>query len=379
MSLLYVLIILILSLLYVNKKVIEAQSNTPLYLYLCHLFFTLFYFLYAMKNAADATVYYKEASHSLSNFHHFSTGTNFILFIITPLVKVLGMSLFNIYLLFGFFGYLGHYIFYKLLKLNYLEGRTILSQPLVVVVLYLPGFHFWTAALGKDSLIFVGIMLIYLFLSNIKKYFFQGIIGVVLVVCIRPHILMAMLIAVSVIQVLNFSDGISFQKIGVLALIIVSLMLALPFVQKFIHLDDLSFSEVGDTFDKYNKMGTKKKLVKTSNIDVTNYSLGAKMFTYMFRPIVFEARSVMQIISSIENIVILRVVYLWLRSFKWKLLWYKGTFYLKFLLGYSLISWIILAMGMYNLGIASRQKYMVLPALFLLCFYNQSQANKEVQ
>ena len=194
MELLYTIVIFVLGLLFSSHQAKKSKSNTLIYVYLVHVFFSIAYYLYSIISPSDATAYYNEVLHSGKAFNEFNTGTKFIIFLITPLVGLLKMTLFNLYLVFCFIGYVGHLLFYKLLRKTYGFSVTILGQPIIVLILYLPGFHFWTSALGKDGLIFTSLMMFFTAIYDLKKNYIMGIVGLILIACIRPHILMVVLL-----------------------------------------------------------------------------------------------------------------------------------------------------------------------------------------
>ena len=91
-----------------------------------------------------------------------------------------------------------------------------------------------------------------------------------------------------------------------------------------------------------------------------------QIFTYIFRPLTFETHSIIALIISIENTILL----LFFISF-------KSKFNLRVLLGDKNL-WLftdafstrtILAITTANLGIATRQKWMCIPILLYLLIY----------
>ncbi len=53
---------------------------------------------------------------------------------------------------------------------------------------FLPGLSFWTSALGKDSLIFLGISMVVYAGINFRKRWLCALLGIALTFTIRPHI-----------------------------------------------------------------------------------------------------------------------------------------------------------------------------------------------
>ena len=102
-----------------------------------------------------------------------------------------------------------------------------------------------------------------------------------------------------------------------------------------------------------------------SGITLSELSFPMKLFTYMFRPLIFEARSITQIFSALDNLILLYLFILggYKRIKKKNITSQENR---KFMWSYVIIAWVILALSTGNLGIAVRQKIMVLPFLLFI-------------
>jgi len=94
-------------------------------------------------------------------------------------------------------------------------------------------------------------------------------------------------------------------------------------------------------------------------------SLPIKLFSYMFRPVIFEASNVSALAAAIDNLILF---YVFVRHGavlfrKRKRIYQENR---VFLWTYSLSAWLVLAMTTANLGIALRQKWMFVPMLIYL-------------
>jgi hypothetical protein len=114
-------------------------------------------------------------------------------------------------------------------------------------------------------------------------------------------------------------------------------------------------------------------------IDISSMSLPMQLFTYLFRPLPFEASNFLSLAASLDNLLLLCVfllgVYGFLKSFKYKrntpehnksLLWI-----------FSISSWLILSVTTSNLGISIRQKWMFAPILIFLFISMVANRKKE--
>jgi hypothetical protein len=100
-------------------------------------------------------------------------------------------------------------------------------------------------------------------------------------------------------------------------------------------------------------------------IDISDMSMGMRLFTHLFRPLPYEAHNVPALAASLDNVILLFVVFIG----GWQLAKKKGRSPLpgaSFLWMYALTAWVALATTTANLGISVRQKWMFVPMLLLL-------------
>ncbi|GAA4412955.1 hypothetical protein GCM10011450_24230 [Advenella faeciporci] len=101
-----------------------------------------------------------------------------------------------------------------------------------------------------------------------------------------------------------------------------------------------------------------------------------QLFTYIARPLPFEAHNITSLLASIDNIIMLLLIILGGKNiFKNEKVELPGV--RSFLWIYTILIWIVLAMNTSNLGIAVRQKWMFAPILiFLLISLIDKKSNK---
>jgi hypothetical protein len=92
-----------------------------------------------------------------------------------------------------------------------------------------------------------------------------------------------------------------------------------------------------------------------------------QLFTYLFRPLPFEAHNVSALAASLDNVMLLLLFIMggW-GLFRKRLTGQLLNHNRIFLWAYCLATWLILAMTTANLGIAVRQKWMFAPMLIFL-------------
>jgi len=376
LSYLYIALIFLAGLFLASKTAARIKNNIVYVIFIEHMVFSYLFFLYAKTHSADANMYYAKALMESSLLMAFGTDTQFIIFLTTFFVNF-GFSKLATFFMFALLGFVG--LQYLIRMLDY-SRLSFFGYPLVFLVLLLPGFHFWTSALGKDSLVFLFLMMSFYALQKINKRWSLLVIAFLFLALIRPHIgfviLLSIFVALFLQNPLKYKLTHFVSGFVVLGLIILSL----PFLSTFLNVEQLELDAVNERLEFYSEYGANKADQVSSYIDVSSYSLPLKMFAYLFRPLFFDAHSVLQLLASFENLFLFFIIYKWLVSIKFKVRkWYK---YLhlpdKILFVYFILGWLVLAASMYNLGLASRQKYMLIPVLFILIFRNlQYSKNRE--
>lgn len=365
LSILYIILIVIAGFFITSKLAKEKKTSLIYFIFLEHLFFTYVYYIYANTHSADANMYYNAGLFNQDSIIKFGTGTDFILYLSTHLIR-LGFNKLALFYLFGFFGYIGFVFFIKMIEMP--SNFKLFGFAVSSIFLLLPEFHFWTAALGKDSLIFMALMIFFWSYQKLPKKIILNLFSFLIIFLIRPHI--GFIIMSSLIISILFKNPTKYRisDFALIAISLIILIISFPFLKTFLNIDQMEFNEINDRFTNFTEYGANQVNELNSYVDVSSYSLPLKMFSYFFRPLFFDAHSILQLLASIENFILLLITLKWLRIINFNIIkWYRRINKhdkTKFI--FVVIGWVLLSMGMYNLGLASRQKYMLLPIFFIL-------------
>ena len=103
-----------------------------------------------------------------------------------------------------------------------------------------------------------------------------------------------------------------------------------------------------------------------SSIDLQSYSWPARVFTYLFRPFFFDARDLMSLVISIENLLYVVIFLTGLRAFKWRYfrlfpVWMKAGFFI------FILTVVVFSNTLSNLGIVVRMKNMTMIYFLMTC------------
>lgn len=331
-----------------------------------HLFFGLVYLLYAYATRSDSGEYYRITVQTKSWAELFQTGTFFIRFLCYPLSNILGLSYNAVMFIFSFVGFQGILLFYLAARENIPKMSVVFGGMTLLEILFiLPNCHFWSASLGKGSVMIFAIGLTFYGLSRFNSRFPHLMIGAFLVYMVRSHMLLAIVIGLAL--------GLFLSQSGIKWYVRYSLLLV-SFLAVFLLSDDVlenTGTESLNIFDSKKIETRAKELGKgNSGLDLANYNQGFKLFTFIYRPLFVDAPGLMGIISSFENIFILFLSFHFLINFP--SFWNVSTGFHKTAFFVFLLAAISLAQISGNLGIAIRQKSQIFPLLFFVLAFSNS-------
>ena len=151
------------------------------------------------------------------------------------------------------------------------------------------------------------------------KSFLYYCLPVITIGCIRSPVLMLMGGAYSVSFLIKSKASI-WVKGAVTCVLFVGAIMLMPAVEKRLDISDLGSAESLQNFvEKQESMNQ----MSGSALDLQGANIIVKIFSYIFRPLFFDARNVLQLEASFENLVWLCMFIFILKHFKRKyLLWF---------------------------------------------------------
>jgi hypothetical protein len=339
-----------------------------------HTLFSIFYWYYSLSNPADSDHYY-DVSLQLRGNLDWTPGTRFVESLTSVFSDVMSLSKLNIFIVYGFLGTIGLLLLASMF-LNEWKVRSGWLRYGSYVILFSPNMNFWSSAIGKDSPAFLAACLAAFSSMNIRKYKLLFGISVVLMFLVRPHVAFFMIIALSFSALfgrrVNFSS-----RVAIIALVVSISLVVLPFILEYSGLGDVSSVE---STSEYVGRRQEANLEGGSSLDIGDMPLPFQMFTYLFRPLFFDASNLMGLIVSFDNLILLAIC---LGSVKCCLDLFARQMKNNFSFGtsfnaiYFLLVLVIFSMTTANLGIAIRQKTMIIPSLFAIILIAKSSKRVE--
>ena len=195
--------------------------------------------------------------------------------------------------------------------------------------------------------------------------------SIILMLSVRPHIATIMMVAV--IGAIVFDSHLVYYKrllLGIVTLLL--LFLLVPYT--------LDYTGLGQTDRLIDYIEERQNLNLeggAGDVEISSLSFPMQLFTYMFRPTIFEFRGFASFAAAIDNLIILALFlilpFYYSRNHK-----ADSRRNIKFLWIYSLIAWSVLSLTTANLGIALRQKWMFAPMLIfiILSYVNRNYVKK---
>lgn len=336
------------------SKSFKIKPTRAIIIYIWHSLFCIIYANYVIKNGGDAIWYYQL---SLQDSFNLSLGTYSVVIITSFFSSFLNLSLLATFLAFNILGSIGLLAFDSCLRaITFNKSKFI--RILCTIIVFLPSISFWTSGIGKDSIAFMAIGLALWSSTQKKKHYWILIISIFLMLVVRPHI--SALMTISFAASILIQQKISFLKRFILTLI--GIILAVTLIP--LAIDTSGLSDL-DNLNQYIIQRQSYNQEGGGGIDITSMPLALKLFTYLFRPLPFEANNLFSLAASVDNIILLCLFL----SGLFHILKYKkqdafdNTFFLWI---YVITTWLILSLTTANLGISLRQKWMFTPILIYL-------------
>ena len=335
-------------------------------LFLYHTFFSLVYCGMTFFTIADAFSYYHSSEFSLV------PGTSFINTIAFLLSDVFFLPYLSTFFVFHMVSFFWMPIFYLSIKENIINSKAL--DQCLKCILFLPGLSYWTALIGKDGLMLLGLTSFMFSLNRIAKRKKWFVFSLLLVIFIRPHIAAVALFALFLSILIHFRYFTSRFVCFGLVIAAIAFPLGITYVLGFIGFSVTGAVDILNLFRLFEFI-THRYGFELANLDLGNsvvnisqYSFPFQVFTYLYRPLVIDAKNALQLFASLENIVYLGLTICTFHRYMFAFLFSRKSLYYTTNLFFIFIYLTFMAPSIANLGLASRQKLMVVPSLVAVGF-----------
>ena len=337
----------------------RRRFDIYLALLVLHLLMTVAYWLYHFEAAMDAFGYYRDP-YGFYQMNPFASGTYFIVHVVQTIKGLFGGSFLDHFLFFQCFGMIGFALLIR--SFNEVADSLGVEVPLFLyALLFLPGPHFWSVAIGKDGPVFMAVALAAWASIHIQKRYVWFGVAILIMAAIRPHVA-AIAMGAACLSFL-IARGVSpAVRMLMVPIGLVGLIVTLGRAEQMLGISLSSAESVSDFVQYQQGLNTD---FGSSN-DLATLSFPFKVFALLFRPLFFDTSGMMGLVASAENTILLLIFgYI---VFRWRdLLRLIGrVYYVTFCAIFSSALIVALSLVNYNLGLGQRQKMMVMPAILLI-------------
>ena len=323
-----------------------------------HLFFYYFNNILHKDQLVDPIVFYKRSIHLYSLSDVIQTiypGTMFMIFV-TKIFTVFSQNFVLISLFFSLFSFIPYYFIINKYYEIVFKKKEVFLKITFLIFIFLPSIHIWMTSIYKETLIFP---LMYLFLEKINTLKEKNIVKwdtllyVILLFFLRPY-LVGILIMGGLLVNYKYLN----RKI-----IIVAFLSSVFFLVLFWYLffPEMSIFNIRSKLLEINETS---KSLGYSSIDLNTTNYFQRLIYMLFRPLFFDSNNRFQFFASFENLLLVG----WLLIFLYQIV--KKKVKINYLLQNiyivsSVFIWLFIGVYIYNYGLASRMKVMIVP-FFLL-------------
>ncbi|MFC0344189.1 hypothetical protein [Epilithonimonas hispanica] len=278
---------------------------------------------------------------------------------------VMGMSFLSNTMFYSLLGFMGITYFFLIAARSIPYNKIIFGYVLFPLIFFLPNLHFWSAGVGKDTILFLCIGMFTYGLMKPFKRIPLIVIAMLLSMAIRPHITLFLTVGFGLAYIMGGKVSVG-QRILFSAVMIGIGLTILPSVMEFAKIEEASV----EGFDKFatNKAEVLSRGSTGSAIDISSYPFPLKVLTFWFRPFFFDVRNLNGLIASLENLAIVIVFVKAMRSspisaFK------AAPFVIKGLVVFLIIGTLAFSQSLGNVGIMIRMRNMFLPGLIIFMLW----------
>lgn len=372
MDFFFIPLIIGLGFLFINSfksSLSKYDISTLQKLFVYHLVFGTYYCFFIQGDAIGHWNYSKSITYE--HFIYLITkerGTYFSYALNYFPSNVLGLSYFTGTMLYSLLGFIGLTYFYIIVKKLIPYNSKFKGYYLFPGLFFLPNLHFWSCAVGKDTLLFLCIALFMYGIIQPMKRIHILTFALLLSYFIRPHITFFLLVSYSMVYVTTSKMSI-FQRVIFLGLMIGIGITILPSVMEFAKIEDATV----ESFEKFST--AKSTILSRSNvgsaIDISSYPFPLKVFTFLYRPFFFDINGIPALLASFENLLLLLLSINVLRNNPLRT-FRKAPFVIQGMVYFLIIGTLAFCQSLGNVGIMIRMRNMFLPGLLIFIIWSFS-------
>jgi hypothetical protein len=230
------------------------------------------------------------------------------------------------------------------------------------LVLLMPSIHYWTSAIGKDSLFFFALCISFWAAMNYKRRFIVLGVGLMLMLAIRPHIAIVAGAAFTLAVLIDKNTRLLIKVPLFLAGVAVTAYAALSLRNTF-GIDVTNADVFSDVLAGRDALLT----TEDAGRSVVSGNYFFLLISLLFRPFFFDAPGMFGFVASLENVLVLAFISALAAFSRTMVTLFRRVPFIRYTLVATVVITLVLTLGYYNIGLGIRQKAtMILPGILVL-------------
>lgn len=340
------------------SKINKLNYQTIFAIFLYHTIFCIIFYYYTFFYLSDSSTYYLYNLYDFNcNFVEEKFGYSNTMYFVNLLVKS-GLNYFNIFIFFNLIGSIGIlFTFLTLKKINSLNQNKI--NFIIYLLIFLPSLHFWSSGIGKDTIVFCLLSIIFYLFIN-KNHFFYILFFSFIIFLFRPYLSYLIIFSYLLHSLINREVSLT-TKLFSISLFSLILIIFNKHILNFLHFEkDFNFQNIIEYINLRRNF---------FNNEISNLNISTLFFnplTFMFKPINIISESKFVLVNSFENIILLCTFIFVVLKINIKNIFevMKKEYY--FLYFYFVLTLFPIAISTVNYGQIVRLKLMLLGVFFII-------------
>jgi hypothetical protein len=271
-------------------------------LWVYHFGFAFVFHYYILQNGGDAWRYWALEAEEVGNPDHWmgywGQRTHFVQWLNYIPSRVLGLDFLGGNVLYAAFSFLGiREMYFWMLQTRSKDNRPWIQWGMLGIF-FLPNLHFWSSGVGKEALLFVGLVWAVKGFVSLEDHWKVAWIGILLSFWVRPlqGVVLGGMLGLFFFWKREIPVGI--KLVGGLAMSVV-MALGIWRILQYMHLEEFSFR--GLMAFSSGQMEFLKGFGAGSEIPMESYGVLERGFALFFRPFWGEVDGFWQMAAALEN------------------------------------------------------------------------------
>lgn len=354
--------------LYLFSYIFSISYLKTCFIFVWHTIFCFLAIYYTTTNVNDAISYYNWA---LNFDYDFRFGAMAVVHFNEIFIDNFNLSFVELTLIYNLIGCVGVFALASMISDITIDNTDYYF--LGFFIIFIPSLHFWSSLIGKDTIIITSVLLFFWSISNLKKRYLTSFLSLIIIIIIRDYIFYLIAASVMVALILQLYLKKKYRLIILMTILMVFLLIIFSFLYNFNIYDFyLSFK---NNINQYVEKRQNSFSSFDASIDSSNKTFIYLLFSYLFRPFIFDIKNIYSLVLFFENLIIFIIFILYIKK-TLKIFNKNSSLLNQIIFFYFLLSVIVMSLITSNYGIALRQKWMFLPIfLYLIISVNSYPKN----